>query len=82
MDDEKGVEQDVEQERHHGRADNLAVVRVGLAETLHVDKHDDEQKQHHDAAGVDQDLHGADEFRLLQEEDSRHAEEREQKKER
>jgi hypothetical protein len=40
-----------------------------------VHEHDDEQEEHHDPAGIDQDLHRADELRLLEEEDAGHEQE-------
>src|SRR5689334_16847242 len=47
-----------------------------------VDQHDHEEEQHHDAAGIDEHLHRADELCALHDEEHGHAEEREQKEER
>src|SRR5207253_4130511 len=48
----------------------LVLEREPFADASLVDEHDDEEEQHHDPAGVDEDLDGPDELCLLQEEDA------------
>ena len=54
--------------------EGLAASRI----VARVDQHDDEEEEDHDPAGVDEDLHGPDELRLLEDEDAGDEQERQQ----
>ncbi len=49
---------------------------------MQVHQHDDEEKQHHDAAAIDEHLHGGDELGMAQQEERRHRQERGQQRDR
>src|SRR5438105_540732 len=53
-----------------------------IAKMTHVDQHHDEKEEHHDAAGIDQDLHRSDELGRLHHEQNRDAEKRQQQEKR
>src|ERR1043165_469592 len=78
---------DGEEEEEQPEPDGKAALPEGgedalLRQVPDVDEHDDEEEEDHDAAGVDEHLHGADELGPLDDEEHGDAEEREQEKQR
>ena len=76
-----------EEEEEHRQADEQAALpevreHALIGQMPDVDQHDDEEEEHHDAARVDEDLHGPDELRSLHHKENCHAEECEQKEQR
>ncbi len=65
-----------DQERHGQTDPTLDHERVGsqVLDAVHAEQHDHEQEQHHDRAGVDDDLHGGQEVGVEREEEHRDAE--------
>ena len=61
--------------RHQGHRPLPGEARL-LQRHIDIHQHDDKKEQHHDAAHIQNDLHGKKEFRVLQEENSAHGKER------